>query len=113
LATATIGVVPRRWEVNGEDAGEDFFERCFQFAFHAEKNMAFLAPMIREIAGGILHHPHSNLIRLLTKETRAPISYASFASVLCSFNFRPVRRAERKCIHFHSVASCISQILMS
>jgi hypothetical protein len=53
-----------------------------EFAFDAEKDMAFHAPMVGEIAWRVLDHAYTDASKVL----RAPIGAAALACVLRSLD---------------------------
>ena len=60
----------------GESAA--VFELSVQLALDAEKNVAFAAPVVGEVARRVLNHSHANGPELL----RAPVCDTAFALVL-------------------------------
>ena len=57
-----------------------------QFARRYQREMAFLAPMVGQVIGSIVHHTHP----YWTELAGAPSGYAGRAAVLLTHNFRPI-----------------------
>ncbi|MOA42110.1 hypothetical protein D3C78_1641360 [compost metagenome] len=73
-----------------------------QFAFDAQQHMALAAPVIRQIAGGILHHPHPHIAKALG----VPAGDAGFPPMLCRRYLGPAGRAKRQVLDFHHNSLC-------
>ncbi|MNC21951.1 hypothetical protein D3C75_699390 [compost metagenome] len=59
--------------------------------------MAFLAPVIRKISGGVLHHAHPDFPKLLCAPQRFPGDARMFGGGECS----PVGRIKRQVSNAH------------
>jgi len=59
--------------------------------------VALAAPVIRQVAGGVLHHPHPQLPKLLG----VPAGDAALSLVFSGRDLGPVRGAKRQCIDVH------------
>ena len=57
-------------------------ERGFKLAIEAQQHMAFAAPVVGQIARGVLHHTHPNVIEVLGAPSGQPL----YARVLCLLN---------------------------
>ena len=77
------------------------FQLGFEFSFKAEEYVTFRTPMIRTIAGRVLHNAHSDVAEL----PRAPIGRACLSLVLSRFNLRPVCDSKGDISSFASVRS--------
>ena len=66
-----------------------------QLARRYQRDMAFLAPMVGQVIGSIVHHTHP----YWTELAGAPSGYAGRAAVLLTRNFRPICDAKWK-IHY-------------
>jgi hypothetical protein len=69
----------------------------FELALNTEEYVALGAPMIREIARGVLNHPNADAAKIAS----APIGHATLALVFGLFNLRPVRDCQGDARNFH------------
>jgi hypothetical protein len=67
------------------------FQFRVQFASIAQQEVAFVAPMIGAVAGGILHHAHANIAKM----SGAPNRHPGFAGMIHAGNGLPVDHLER------------------
>src|SRR5688572_12462969 len=74
----------------GQLVGGAIRELGIEFALEAEQEMSLRAPVIGEIAGGVIHHAHAHV----TKHARAPVRLAAFTRMARAFDARPVDDAE-------------------
>ncbi|MNF60334.1 hypothetical protein D3C84_419500 [compost metagenome] len=88
----------------GEDAA--ILQLGVQLPLEAEQNMALAAPVIRQIAGGVLHHPHPKIPKLLG----VPVGDAAFPLVLGRRYVGPAGRAKWQVFDFHHNSLCRKQI---
>ena len=79
----------------GEDAA--ILQLCVQLPLEAEQHVTLAAPVIRQVAGGVLHHPHPQLPKLLA----VPAGDAAFTLVLGRRYVGPAGRAKWQCIDVH------------
>lgn len=79
----------------GEDAA--ILQLGVQLPLEAEQHVALAAPVIRQVAGGILHHPHPKIPKLLG----VPAGDAAFPLVLGRRYVGPAGRAKWQFIDVH------------
>ena len=83
---------PRR-----EDEDSAIIQFGMQFAFEAQEDVSLAAPVIRQVAGGVIHHAHPDGVKLL----RAPQGNPRFTIVFHCFDLRPIRRAKGDVLDVH------------
>lgn len=69
----------------------------FQATLKAQENMPFFTPVVSRIAGGIFHHPHTNITEVLG----APQRLAGDAGMFGGFDVVPIRNAKWNISDFH------------
>ncbi len=74
------------------------FKFGVKLAVHAQKDMAFCAPMICQITRCVFDHADADV----TKDLRSPIGDTAFTWMLSTCNIRPISRPERYGIDLHA-----------
>jgi hypothetical protein len=64
------------------------------------------APVIGQVSGRILHHPHANLAPCL----RPPVGRAGFTRMLGSRDIAPIGSSQRKRRYFHGCSVANSRV---
>lgn len=80
-----------------EDEGSAILEFGVQFAFEAQEDVAFAAPMVRQVAGGVFDHAHADVAKLL----RPLCSNTSHALMFNRFDQRLISRAKWDVFYVH------------
>ena len=68
-----------------------------QFSLEAEQNVSLGAPVISEVARGVLDHAHTQI----AEGTGLPLSEPLFALVTGALQLRPISEAKRQVRNFH------------
>jgi len=100
LGTALMGLAVITDMVShacGKQIASSIFQTGFHLSFNAIDDMPFTAPMIRQVAGGILHHPDPDIIH----HKYLPGRKTGSARALFLLYGRPVERLKRKRGKFH------------
>src|SRR6185312_2878647 len=84
----------------GEDVGGATLQLDVELAFQAEEDVAFGAPVIRQIAGGVVDPSDAEF----AEGPGAPEGGARLSGMLGRFDLRPVGRAEGDGGHSHGMA---------
>src|SRR5665647_2308494 len=80
-----------------KDEAAAVFQLRHQLSFQDQQHMAAAAPVVRQVAGGVLHHAHSNVPHL----ERPPIGLARLTRVLGGRDRAPVHDAEGNLLNVH------------
>lgn len=75
-----------------------------QFAFQAQQDMPFRAPVVGKVAGAVFNQADTDIVELL----RVPAGGACLSFVFGRLYLLPGGDAERDVFHFHS--ECLQQI---
>ena len=79
----------------GQHEGPTVSQLGMQFAFKAEKDVSFYAPVISKVPGGIFDHSDANIAKL----TRFLLSELGFSLMFSGFHVHPVGGAMRDIRH--------------
>lgn len=74
----------------GECEDATVLEFGAQLAFETEEEVAFLAPVVGEIASGVFHHADACVAEL----ARPPVCNAALTAMLSGLDLPPIRGAE-------------------
>lgn len=80
-----------------QNESPSILELGVQFAFEAEQDVAFFAPVIGDITRRVFDHADADSTEL----AGAPVGAAAFARVLSPFDLRPISRCEWYLRHVH------------
>jgi hypothetical protein len=95
MALSTIGDLVARPRGQAESAA--ILELGRELARHAEQDVSLLAPVICDVTGCVLDHPHPDV----AEDPRSPEREPSFAAALRALNVRPVGDSEGDIAHSH------------
>src|SRR4029453_6105351 len=86
-----------------QDHGAAVGQLGVQFAIQHQQHMAFLAPVVGQIARRVLDDAHTDVVEI----ARAPVGLAGLAGMLGALHAFPVGRAKRYVEHQHGLAFSI------